>query len=257
VRVDVIDGDEVFARTLARALEARGMVPRVLLDGRTAVEEVDRDRPDLIVLCAELPDVSGYAVCSRIKRSRTTASIPVIITSAAAETGVFEAHQKLWVRAAAYLRKPFDGAALLDEVEAIVELPPEEAPPPMLARSTPRPSPSPSPGPSGPGDEDGDPAPRPPDPGAEPEILEDGFDYVGGGPEPLDPDLVRMVGRESSGEEYEVMVTGFLYLGGAAEAAALDEDKVAIVPGPGPLRAAARTSPGRWALPAELGRAAP
>jgi CheY-like chemotaxis protein len=250
VRVDVIDGDEAFARELARALQGRGMVPRVLLGGRAAVEEIDRDRPDLIVLCAELPDVSGYAVCSRIKRNRQTASIPMIITSAAAETGVFEAHQKLWVRAAAYLRKPFDGAALLDEVEGIVELPPEEAAPPMLARVTP-------PRPSRPVPEDGEPEPRRPvpEPDVEPEILEDGFDYVGGGPEPLDPDLVRMVGRESSGEEVEVMVTGFFYLGGAAEPAALEEDKVNIVPGHGALRRAARTAPGRWALPAGLGRA--
>ena len=62
-------------------------VAQVLRQAGFAVKQADsgaqalglaRERPDLILLDVDLPDMSGFDVCRQIKRSRVTARIPVL-----------------------------------------------------------------------------------------------------------------------------------------------------------------------------------
>lgn len=125
-RVLLIESDARHARELSRALEARGLSALVASDGSEGIDLARRERPDVIVLCAELSDVSGYAVCGRLKKDRLLASVPIVITSAAATPRTFAEHRRLSVRAEAYLSKPFDPAELLGAI-AEVAAPPWES----------------------------------------------------------------------------------------------------------------------------------
>src|SRR5579883_2912990 len=49
--------------------------------GESGVELATSHKPDLIILDIRLPDMTGYDVLSRLKRSPQTASIPVIALS--------------------------------------------------------------------------------------------------------------------------------------------------------------------------------
>lgn len=223
LRVYVVEQDRGVARELAGVFEARGLVARVVGEGRAALDLVEASPPDLIVLSAELGDISGYAVCSQLKRDRALASIPVIMTTAQAEGGGVEAHRRLWVRADAYLRKPFDVSALLQMAAMLVDLPPGPAVAPASADA---------------------------------EVLEDGFVYLGGAGEPqvLDDELVRVVVQPERAVVNceEVLEDGFVYVAGGSEA--VDEDvTVRVLDSQRLLDHAARTAPGRWKLPEGMG----
>jgi DNA-binding response OmpR family regulator len=58
-------------------------------EGRTALDLVEREAPDLVLLDAELPDASGFEVCGRLREGEPGRSwnrdVPVIIVSSRAE----------------------------------------------------------------------------------------------------------------------------------------------------------------------------
>lgn len=75
-------------------------------DGQSALDLVQRDRPDLILLDVMMPGLSGYAVCKALKGAPDTAAIPVIFVTALAD--VEHEHTGLELGAVDYIAKPFN-----------------------------------------------------------------------------------------------------------------------------------------------------
>ncbi len=121
-KILVIESDTTFAEGLAAALSARGLEPLLCADGKEGLELARADRPDAIVLCVELPKLSGYAVCNKLKKDDALKSIPLLLTSAEANEETFEAHRKLKARADDYLMKPFGEAVLLERLGRLLNL---------------------------------------------------------------------------------------------------------------------------------------
>lgn len=87
----------------------------VAMDGESALEAVDDDHPDLILLDILMPDLDGFEVCKRLKDNSETAGIPVIFLSALSED---EEKQKGFdLGAVDFLTKPFDP----EEIQAKVK----------------------------------------------------------------------------------------------------------------------------------------
>ena len=124
-KILLIESDGAFAQELADALEARGLQARVTGDGKEGLDLARVDRPDCIVLCVELPKMSGYSICNKLKKDDQLKTIPLVIISAEATSETFEQHRKLKTRAEEYLIKPFGAATLLQKLAGLVELPPE------------------------------------------------------------------------------------------------------------------------------------
>ncbi len=122
-KILLIENDAATAAELARALEARGVETRVTGDGKEGMEFARDERPDAIVLCVELPRMSGYSVCQKLRKDEGLKGIPLVLTSAEATEETFEAHRKLKARADAYLLKPFTAEALLEKLGELVQLP--------------------------------------------------------------------------------------------------------------------------------------
>lgn len=122
-KILLIESDAPFAEAMTSALEARGLEVRVTADGREGFELAKEWGPDAIVLCVELPGMSGYVICQKLKKDETLKSIPLIITSAEATPETFEKHKTLKVRAEDYLLKPFTATALLASLGAFFDLP--------------------------------------------------------------------------------------------------------------------------------------
>lgn len=131
-KILLIEADAPFADELTSALEARGLDVRSTGDGREGYELAREWAPDAIVLCVELPGMSGYVICQKLKKDEALKSIPLVITSAEATPETFEKHKTLKVRAEDYLLKPFSPTALLASLGAFFDLPAgglEEEPP--------------------------------------------------------------------------------------------------------------------------------
>jgi len=106
----IVDDEEPFRELLGEIFERAGYRVLLAINGRQALELLEQERPDLVVSDFMMPVLNGANLCRRLKAEPGTASIPIILMSAAGPqvadgTG-----------ADAYLDKPFD----LDQMEALV-----------------------------------------------------------------------------------------------------------------------------------------
>ena len=79
----VVDDEPDIADTVAAVLTGGGFRVLKASDGPQALEVLGRERPDLILMDYEMPDMKGTDVCARIRRSRRDRDIPVLLATAA------------------------------------------------------------------------------------------------------------------------------------------------------------------------------
>jgi two-component system KDP operon response regulator KdpE len=113
VRVLLVDDDATLRRTLGIALRAAGHDALLVADGRSALQALREDKPDVVVLDLGLPDVSGVEV---LRELRSSSTIPVVVLSARAEST--EKVQALDLGADDYVTKPFGMDELLARIRA-------------------------------------------------------------------------------------------------------------------------------------------
>ncbi|MGC9418266.1 MAG: diguanylate cyclase [Rhodovulum sp.] len=87
-------------------------------DGAAAISAARRDRPDLILLDMTLPDMDGADLCRRLKAHPETATIPVIVVTAARAADA--KMRALEAGADEFLSKPLDEMILLARVRNLL-----------------------------------------------------------------------------------------------------------------------------------------
>ena len=114
----VVD-DELLTRDLLRMmLERAGFEVVEAGDGRDALQKVNRQAPDLIILDVMMPDIDGYQVCRTLRQQQKTAGIPVLMLSA--KTQPEDAEEGLHAGATRYLPKPITYNDLIRNVREIL-----------------------------------------------------------------------------------------------------------------------------------------
>jgi two-component system alkaline phosphatase synthesis response regulator PhoP len=88
-------------------------------NGLEAMEQVTRNRPDLMLLDIMMPRMSGFEVCKQIKSNPETRDILVVMVTALNETSDVERAAECG--ADDYLSKPIDRRALLDLVTNLLQ----------------------------------------------------------------------------------------------------------------------------------------
>ena len=83
-RILIVDDEPNILGTVAPLLRARGYEVFPAMSGRAALEAVERDKPDLIVLDLGLPDIDGVEVCRQV---RETSNVPILVLSARGAEG--------------------------------------------------------------------------------------------------------------------------------------------------------------------------
>jgi len=118
----VVDDEPEIGALVARIFEKRGYRVLCASDGAEALERIESDRPDLVVLDLNLPKVSGWEVCRRLRSDPATAKIPIIMLTAA-HANIDDALIGLGLGADEYVAKPFVKAVLLHNVERLLGRP--------------------------------------------------------------------------------------------------------------------------------------
>lgn len=111
----VVDDDAHILRLLRRTLELEGYQVFTASDGETALDVVDREVPNLIILDIMMPRTDGYAVCQRI---REFSQVPIIMVTA--KGGDEERVRGLECGADDYVTKPFSARELMARVKAVL-----------------------------------------------------------------------------------------------------------------------------------------
>lgn len=89
--------------------------------GKDAVETVQAQKPDLVILDVMIPDKNGYDICNEIKHNSEITHIPVIIFTAKPEWKRDMDSLGRLVRADDYIAKPFDTQLLVDKIRKLLE----------------------------------------------------------------------------------------------------------------------------------------
>ncbi|WP_437994290.1 response regulator [Sorangium sp. So ce145] len=116
----IVDDSADNLTVLSHALMSDGMEVAVARDGEEAIELVSRAQPDLILLDALMPGLSGFETCRRLKADPATQGIPVIFMTALAEARF--RLQGFRVGAVDYVTKPFEKTELLARVHTQISL---------------------------------------------------------------------------------------------------------------------------------------
>jgi two-component system phosphate regulon response regulator PhoB len=114
----VIDADEAAVRALLPALEEAGHTLRVTRTGAGGLVFARNRRPDVVVLDAELPDISGTEVCRSLKSDEATRDARVFFLSA--RNGDSERVVALELGADDYVAKPCSVREIVLRVEAVL-----------------------------------------------------------------------------------------------------------------------------------------
>jgi two-component system OmpR family response regulator len=106
-----VEDDKDLSSLICRLLELEGYTAECVHDGRDAIKRVAARPPEAIILDLMLPGMSGFEICQRVKISRKTNEIPVLMLTAAATDKSRD--YGLRVGADSYLTKPFSPDVLL------------------------------------------------------------------------------------------------------------------------------------------------
>jgi two-component system phosphate regulon response regulator PhoB len=117
-RILVVEDEADLAELVAFNLRGAGHDVTVAHDGQSALAEINRAQPDLVVLDVMLPDLSGIEVCRRLRRSPETVRLPVIMLTARSDE--VDRVVGFEVGADDYVPKPFSPRELVLRVEAIL-----------------------------------------------------------------------------------------------------------------------------------------
>lgn len=82
VRVLVVEDDEPTREMIRRTLEGAGHVVTEAENGQVALDQLDTDRPDIVVLDLMMPVMDGFTFLHHLRTSSKHANLPVIVATA-------------------------------------------------------------------------------------------------------------------------------------------------------------------------------
>ena len=115
----VVDDDADIARFIEINLRLEGFDVVVARDGLEAMVEIERSRPDLVLLDVMMPRIDGVELCRQLRADTSTVSLPVIMLTAKS----LSADKVVGLTAGAddYIIKPFDTLELVARVRSTLK----------------------------------------------------------------------------------------------------------------------------------------
>lgn len=117
-RILIADDEVTLLEMLYAALKGARYDVVLAHDGEEALDQVDKTKPDMVLLDIQMPKIDGYEVCRRIKSDVFLRHIPVLMLTA--QIGTRHKVTGLECGADDYVTKPFDMDELLARIRTIL-----------------------------------------------------------------------------------------------------------------------------------------
>ncbi len=112
-KILIVDDEKPINDLIRSYIESEGFTALSAYTGKEAIECVEKENPDLVILDVMLPDIEGINVCLEVRK---TNHVPIIFLSCKAEE--IDKIVALSVGGDDYLTKPFHGGELVARVKA-------------------------------------------------------------------------------------------------------------------------------------------
>tara|TARA_B100000745_G_scaffold185557_1_gene121632 strand:- start:219 stop:587 length:369 start_codon:yes stop_codon:yes gene_type:complete len=119
-KVLIVDDDPNILDLLKNRLESQSYDVTTCENAINAMETVEKENPNLIILDIMMPGIEGTKLCWILKKGEKYNKIPVIIISAKESSDVKRA--KEIVGADAFLTKPFEAEELLAKARELLQI---------------------------------------------------------------------------------------------------------------------------------------
>ncbi|MFT2008420.1 response regulator transcription factor [Pontibacter sp. 13R65] len=119
LKVLIVDDEPGILMSLEFLMRKSGYHVFIARNGTEAMESIDKEQPQVVILDLMMPDVDGYEVCRYLRRKEGMDFTKVIIISAKTkEEDIKSAYE---AGADLYLPKPFSTRLLVDKVKQLVK----------------------------------------------------------------------------------------------------------------------------------------
>jgi two-component system alkaline phosphatase synthesis response regulator PhoP/two-component system response regulator VicR len=116
-KILAVDDERHIVRLVQVNLERAGYQVVTAFDGKEALQKVEAEQPDLVVLDVMMPYMDGFEVLQTLRKNQSTRDLPVImLTAKAQDADVFRGWQS---GVDCYLTKPFNPMELIAFVKRI------------------------------------------------------------------------------------------------------------------------------------------
>ena len=118
-KILIVDDEPHIVRLVSFKLEKAGFDVTIADHGQQAIDLALSERPAVMLLDVMLPDIDGYAVCSKLKE-QLGADAPAIalLTARSQQSDVLQGYE---CGADSYITKPFDPDDLLTTVQQLLQ----------------------------------------------------------------------------------------------------------------------------------------
>ena len=113
-KILVVDDEKDVVELISFLLKKDGYDVVTAYNGREALEQVDKESPDLVLLDVMMPEMDGYTVQNKLLENPKTKSIPIIILTAKGQMkDVFAMSSNV----TGYMEKPFGPKSLREKIK--------------------------------------------------------------------------------------------------------------------------------------------
>jgi two-component system cell cycle response regulator DivK len=118
-KILIVEDNEENRDSLSRRLQRRGFEVLMAADGKVGLEMAQTEKPDLILMDMNMPELDGWEATRQLKALPATQHVSVIALTAHAMSG--DRERALEVGCADYHTKPVEFARLLTQIETLLQ----------------------------------------------------------------------------------------------------------------------------------------
>ncbi len=112
IKILLVDDEQEFVKTLSERIKMRELGTEIAHDGEQALEIVNKEVPDVMVLDLRMPGIDGMEVLQRVKKAYPEVQV-IILTGHGSDRDEEEARR---LGAFEYLQKPVEVDTLVNKI---------------------------------------------------------------------------------------------------------------------------------------------